>query len=282
MKIVRLMGGLGNQMFQYAFGKSLGKDVLYDISWFDEVKNKRNATQRIYELHNFNISTRFIKVKKEKILCPKFIRNTFNIPKYKNFIYEKSVNVFQPELLNKEGIFEGYFQTDKYFIDKREQIINDFTLKKPLNSINLTMLNEIKEQKNAVSLHVRRGDYVQNATVHFLCSSEYYQKAINLISTKVQNPYFFIFSDDIDWVKENLKLQNKHKIININNVNNGYLDLELMKNCKHNIIANSTFSWWGAWLNNNPNKIVIAPEKWHVNNQHGEWDTIPEKWIKIK
>lgn len=282
MQIVRLMGGLGNQMFQYAFGQVLGKDVLYDISWFDEVKTKKNATQRIYELDNFNADVKLVRIKKETNFYPKFIRNIFSIPKYKNFIYEQLINVFQPELLNKEGIFEGYFQTEKYFADKREQIIKDFSVKNPLNYENFNMLKEIKEQPNSISIHIRRGDYVKHSNVHFLCGVNYYEKAINLISTKVKNPYFFIFSDDTDWVKNNLNIKSSYKIVNINSANNGYLDLELMKNCKHNIIANSTFSWWGAWLNTNPDKIVIAPKKWHLDNQHGEWDTIPEHWIQIK
>jgi hypothetical protein len=137
---------------------------------------------------------------------------------------------------------------------------------------------------NSVSLHVRRGDYVANlkvAAIHGLCSKEYYASAIKFISKKVERPHFFVFSDDINWVENNFKINYPCTYINQNFSNESYNDLRLMSLCQHNIIANSSFSWWGAWLNCNSEKIVIAPKKWFANSDKRCDDLIPEKWVRL-
>ena len=142
------------------------------------------------------------------------------------------------------------------------------------------MLAQI-DKVNAVSLHVRRGDYLlaKNMSVLGVCGLDYYKKAIEYVAKNVKNPYFFLFSDDIPWVEENLKINYPYEIVDINNGKNSFYDLWLMKNCKHNIIANSSFSWWGAWLNENPNKIVVAPKKWM--NTIKKVEVCPKDWIRI-
>lgn len=143
------------------------------------------------------------------------------------------------------------------------------------------MQYEIKNS-NSVSLHIRRGDYValsKSKKGHALCPISYYKKAIENIAQKIHNPRFFIFSDDIQWVKENLAIKYNAEYIDFNR-DYPERDIILMKHCKHNIIANSSFSWWGAWLNENPNKIVIAPKRW-MNNLESSDDLIEPNWIKI-
>jgi len=134
---------------------------------------------------------------------------------------------------------------------------------------------------NSVSIHFRRGDYVTNPLTsqhHGVCSNKYYQDAISLLKSKISQPHFFLFSDEPEWLKTNVSLQEPFRIIDNNP---GYVDLYLMSNCKHNIIANSSFSWWGAWLNNNPDKIVIAPHKWFNEPGINTYDLIPETWIRL-
>lgn len=296
-KILKFNGGLGNQMFQYAFGCALADkfnvEAVFDFCYFDEVKECDNVTSRIYELEVFNLECK--KVEKsdlEKIKKPDFdskFKNTLakRFPKLYgiNYVREKHVSVFDKQIFNCPGYlyYEGYFQNEKYFKHLREALLKSFSLKAPYNELdenNQKVLNEILKT-NSVSLHVRRGDYATLNYVnkiHGLCSLDYYKKAIEHMAKKVKNPHFFLFSDDIEWVIKNLKLNYPFTVVDFNQ-EKGWLDMHLMKNCKHNIIANSSFSWWGAWLNENPEKIVIAPKKWNTKKQKS--DTIPKNWIKL-
>jgi len=185
-------------------------------------------------------------------------------------------------LTNRENIcIQGFFQTEKYFSNIRNQILTDFTITKPLNKNNQQILEKIIST-NSVSVHFRRGDYTKErvAKIFGTCSENYYKKAIKIIQNKSEkNITLFIFSDDIKWVKNNIKFDNKTFFVDVNSGKQGIYDLILMKNCKHNIIANSSFSWWGAWLNENLNKIVIAPTPWMENTENN--DLIPENWILV-
>ena len=280
MKVVRIIGGLGNQMFQYAFARAMGDDVKLDISAF------KDYTLRGYQLENFNIVQNYAdaptvqrltrRSHMPRILCRILGRST-----HPHIIRERTINVYQPDLLSRDGLFDGYFQSEKYFAHIRPQLLQEFSLRRPMDAANQEMLRRIQAQESPVSLHVRRGDYVNLSNVHFLCGPEYYRDAIDLIAARVKNPHFFLFSDDIDWVLENIKILHPFTPVDINSGDAGYFDMELMKHCHHNIIANSTFSWWGAWLNQNPGKIVVAPRKWHRDNQNKEWDIFPDEWIVI-
>lgn len=272
MIITNIYGGLGNQMFQYAIGRNLSMQkktsLIIDKSLFKK-----------YELRDFLLDKFNIKYLNGKtsfthrvIITNKYLRKLFSfLNKFSffqlNIFFEREEFVYNKEVETTKNIyFYGYWQSLEYFKDIRSQLIKDFTLKQELDFNNLKIKEEISNC-NSVSLHVRRGDYMKMKDAlngHGLCSLEYYNKAIKVITEKVVNPCFYVFSDDIDWVKDSLEISFPVKFIN-HNSRNPEKDLVLMKHCKHNITANSTFSWWAAWLNENPKKIVLMPEKW-MNN----------------
>lgn len=280
MKIVQLRGGLGNQMFQYAFGQLLGKETQYDASWFEYTKKNLKVTHRNYELNFFNIQPKILTKKQMR----KYKKNNkllffFGVETRLRKIIETPLNIYNPNFLNEEeGLFEGYFQCAQYYEPIRAKLLKDFVPKNEMSIKNKEILEQI-QSTNSVSLHVRRGDYLKLQHIHGLCDIVYYEKAIEHISNHIKEPHFFLFSDDIDWVKENLKINYPYTVIDINHNDNSPWDIWLMKHCKHNIIANSSFSWWGAWLNENPNKIVIAPKKWTTDGE--KTDIIPTIWKRI-
>ena len=280
MIIVRVTGGLGNQMFQYAMYKSLekkGKLVKLDSKSFYETKKEHNGyeLERIFDikpnkptkedLEKFdenNISTLF-KIKRKLFGDKKFVYDT------KEYVFNKDVYKLKNSYLN------GYWQSIKYFEGIENDIKKDFRFKNQLDNKNLEILNEI-ENSNSISIHIRRGDYMSPENYNMygcIATPTYYKKAIKVIEEKVENPTFFVFSNDMDWVKKNIQINSRVFYIDINSGNGSYKDMQLMSNCKHNIIANSSVSWWGAWLNENKNKIVIAPKKW-INREDVDSDKI--------
>jgi len=278
MITVKLIGGLGNQMFQYAIGRHLAEKnrtaLSLDISTLLK-RDEINYTPRNFELNVFNV--------KYSKLINKPSSSYFNKAYNKLFtstINEKGYNYDSQVLSNKGNIYlNGFWQTEQYFKDIEEIIRKDFTFKATPNAININHIKNINAA-NSVSIHFRRGDYITNSSAvdfHGICEPEYYQNAINEIKNKVTNPHFFIFSDDVEWVQENFIIDNA-TIISNNTASDAFEDMRLMAACKHNIIANSSFSWWAAWLNNNPDKIVIAPKRWLKNI---EIDIIPVSWTKI-
>ena len=248
---------------------------------------------RVYQLSHFCVDIQlaiqeeidYCLAKKRKGAGILSLISQYILKKQPRKIMDKRAVVFQAEFLEprNHAYYEGYFQSEKYFLHIRERLLREFKISTPPlhNSDNRRILDLILK-KNAISLHIRRGDYLtpKNTERHCLCSPSYYQNAIQYIIQRVENPHFFIFSDDISWVYDNFKISYPYTIVDVNDSYTGYYDLELMRNCKHNIIANSTFSWWGAWLNENPNKIVIAPQRWFMN-QEDEIDIIPSSWVKI-
>lgn len=280
MIIVRVTGGLGNQMFQYAMYKSLekkGKLVKLDSKSFYETKKEHNGyeLERIFDikpnkptkedLEKFdenNISTLF-KIKRKLFGDKKFVYDT------KEYVFNKDVYKLKNSYLN------GYWQSIKYFEGIENDIKKDFRFKNQLDNKNLEILNEI-ENSNSISIHIRRGDYMSPENYNMygcIATPTYYKKAIKVIEEKIENPTFFVFSNDMDWVKKNIQINSRVFYIDINSGNGSYKDMQLMSNCKHNIIANSSFSWWGAWLNENKNKIVVAPKKW-INREDVDSDKI--------
>lgn len=292
MIVVKLMGGIGNQMFQYATGRRVAKvngtKLNLDTTNFD--KNYPNTTSRNFLLKNFNINANIASkkeiryFKKYKKIHIRILGHIYNTLFANDLIYitEKSYG-FNPEILNlKDNIYlDGYWQSEKYFKDIRNILLQEFTTKNK-NEKYLMMLEKI-ETISAVSLHIRRGDYISNKKLvenYGVCNLDYYNKAIALITEKLKNPHFFIFSDDINWAKNNLKIKHEHVFVSGTNLES-HEELVLMSKCKHNIIANSSFSWWGAWLNENQGKIVIAPKKWFKNESWIPKDIIPETWITL-
>ena len=188
--------------------------------------------------------------------------------------------------MNKRGelYLDGYWQSEKYFKGAVEAIRRELIVQKELEGKNLEIAGMIKEVAQPVSIHIRRGDYVSDKKtnqVHGLCSLDYYESAINRLTETFSSPHFFVFSDDQNWVKENLKLNLPATYVDHNDAATNFEDLRLMSLCKHNIIANSSFSWWGAWLNADSEKVVIAPSKWFADNNMNSQDVCPEVWVRI-
>ena len=276
---VKLWGGLGNQMFQYALGRSLAlKNRTYlqlDLSEYQDKNEAADYISRNFELDLFNVN--YITESKENFIVTKILNYTSPV----KYVQENGY-VYDPSVLEKKGrlYLYGYWQCENYFKSIEDTIREDFTFKKQPNAANTQYLNQIAKV-NAVSIHFRRGDYVTVQTaVNFngICTVDYYKNAIAQIKSKVENPHFFVFSDDLSWVKENIDFKDPHTYVDGNSGEYSYEDMRLMAACKHNIIANSTFSWWGAWLNHNKDKVVVAPQNWFKTEKT---DIIPDNWIKI-
>lgn len=287
MIIVKIMGGLGNQMFQYAYAKALqekGCDVKIDISTFETYKLHGG-----YQLDKYNTNINIA----SKFEIGQFYKNDF-LSKilYKinlisrNITYVKSLR-YDNNLFNLEDktLIEGYFQSEKFFLDIREDLVAHFRIKNTLSDYGNKIKNKIDVSKNSCSLHIRRGDYVRNNDankVHGTCDLDYYENAMKKVETIDEDINYFVFSDDIDWVKKNLKIPN---VIYVESVEKRipHEDIYLMSLCQHNIIANSSFSWWGAWLNKYVDKIVIAPKRWFLDEKlfKESDDIVCESWIKI-
>lgn len=285
MKIVRVLGGLGNQMFQYAFYLALNKrfkNVKLDVSAFEN-----------YGLHNglelenvFNLT-----LNKASEFCIKLYdpacrtwgyRKLRRILQLKGAYYEEKEEFsFDQDIFSDPSsyLFWGYWQNENYFKDIECEIKKVFSFNHVLDKQNQDLLKKIA-QIESVSIHIRRGDYIGHDLLGGICTPVYYQNAINLIKQKVSNPVFFIFSNEIDWCKDNLDIADATYIYG-NTGHESYKDMLLMSACKHNIIANSSFSWWGAWLNANAKKIIIAPKKWTNNSKQTDYGICPNNWIKI-
>ncbi|AKM77821.1 MAG: Glycosyl transferase family 11 [Candidatus Wolfebacteria bacterium GW2011_GWE1_48_7] len=285
MIIIKLKGGLGNQMFQYACAKHLAErnnDILrLDLSWYDPGGIPASDTVRQYALSNFAISAQAATAEEVGRMCDSLIGRL--IKKIINKFRPITSYVFNPKILEQTGdvYMEGFFQSERYFKDIEFIVRNEFQLKDVMGRDAHAVLEDI-EQSNAVSLHVRRGDYVNNknaSAFHGICSPAYYRAAIDTILKRIDLPKFFVFSDDIEWVKEHIEIPNA-TYVSDGGIRD-YEELILMSKCKHAIIANSSFSWWGAWLNANPHKIVIAPRQWVSDSRVDTSDAVPSEWIRL-
>jgi hypothetical protein len=291
MIVTQLNGGLGNQLFQYAIARMLarnnGTHVVLDVSLYQSYKLRNYSLQyflfnkKIAKKHHLKLFGKISIANKTERIYYKLLRKIYT----PLTIAETSLayNTTITKTKNTNIYLEGYWQSEKYFADIRHQLLTDLTITVPLQGLNLTTATLI-QKTNAVALHIRRGDYVTNAhtlSVHGVCSLAYYERAIQHIINNVQNPKLFIFSDDMQWVKQNLKTTLPIHYIDNNDASTDYEDLRLMSLCKHNIIANSSFSWWGAWLNTNKNKIVIAPNNWFTSSELNSADIIPTTWIQL-
>ena len=292
MIVVKLMGGLGNQMFQYAAGRSLaqrtGSKLFMDLSWFDIAYT--TDTIREYELDCFGLPNSFKSVnsltlieKFEPTLKSRLYKVTKGLRKPYAIHFIEKDQTYNKAFESLEGnvYLDGWWQSQKYFKDIRSQLLKDFTNKKDPQGQNVDWLKSI-QSSNSISLHVRRGDYANNKNTksyHGLIGLDYYKAASSKIAKKVKDPHFFVFSDEPEWCKKNLKLDFPTTYISGNK--DGSEDLRLMKNCKHNIIANSSFSWWGAWLNRHPDKMVIAPKRWFSDPKANATDIVPAEWVRL-
>ena len=284
MITLELSGGLGNQMFQYALYlklKSMGLKVQTDTTFYDTKRAGRELQLCVFEGVDESELSRVRKNLFEKWIKPS--------------VYEDKICTYQPEVFdNKNVILRGYWQNERYFYDIAETIHKTYTFKDNLIDSSNRCLAEQIEKDKAVSIHIRRGDYVQvefEGVYGKICTTEYYRRAISYLVEKIPNAVFYFFSDDMEWVKRNISLMNNDgnnilipedniRYVDINHGDKSYLDMYLMSKCKYHIIANSTFSWWGAWLGNNTDKIVIAPDRWFQN--HECTDIICNDWVRIE
>ena len=279
---VVLRGGLGNQLFQYALARSLAiknnAHIMLDISDY------KNNPDRIFKLDHFFIQADVTASHRVATLAERIIDyiKPFHL---KRFIFERHSG-FDPAVLNaKHPVFlEGYWQNEKYFKDIRSELLQEARLKAPMGPAAQKIADAIITTPTSVSVHIRRGDYIRpgNKERYDTCTPEYYARAMQAISTKISPVHFFIFSDDIEWVKNNITFRDAVAVTYVSQ--SGIADYEalmLMSMCHHNIIANSSFSWWGAWLNTHDNKIIIAPQQWLHSDQYDTSDVVPKTWWKI-
>lgn len=286
MLIIQCTGGLGNQMFQYAFYRKLQLDdkiVALDISGFKDY-NLHNGfeLERVFGLSIITADNILIDKIKKSAYSSCILSKIYRKLKLLNcYIVQREFN-YQPKYgiisNNRTSYLEGYWQSEKYFEKYAHVIHSDFRFP-DLDITNQLFALQIQKTQS-VSVHIRMGDYVNHPLHGEICTIEYYQSAIEQIRLKIENPVFFIFSNDTEWCKQNLDISNAVYVTG-NVDKNSYRDMQLMSMCKHNIIANSSFSWWGAWLNNNSNKVVIAPSKWFNDESINTCDLLPESWIKI-
>ena len=253
--IIRLTGGLGNQLFQYTYGRSLSieknEELFLDTSWY------KGRISRYFMLDLYNVHAR-------------------------------KASWFR-RVLNKKEILQdldGSWHNEKFFKENEETIRKELTLKNPLSPHAQDFLKQI-QSTNSVSLHLRGGDYVRGnkSSYHGTCSREYYEEAVRRIRETNPDVHFFIFTDDLPWAREHIEFPTPHTIVSGNQSLPDEEELALMSACKHNIIANSTFSWWAAWLNPNKSKIIVAPKKWFAdetaNEKSGASGILRASWIQI-
>lgn len=292
MKIVNILGGLGNQMFQYALALALEKH-------FSELTEIRIDPRpfRGYPIHNGYELKRIFDVKipeatvreVTKIAYPFFNYRLWQLcrflPKRKTIKYEwKSMAYDERVFANTHDEYLiGYWQTERYFHAIRQSVLKAFAFPPfEVGSINANLEKEL-QQLHSVSIHIRRGDYLKISNTSGICTIDYYHKAISKLKKLITPDVYVIFSDDIEWCREQFgsAIGDKEIIfVNWNKGKDSYRDMQLMSLCKHNIIANSSFSWWGAWLNQNPDKIVIAPSRWMNSESWSE--IIPQDWMTIE
>jgi hypothetical protein len=290
MIYVYLTGGLGNQMFQYAAARALAEKaqskVCLDLLFLNSKQD--GVTKRKFELDALNINAEYASKSESDYIR----RSGSRYLKYLNIFHSQKISIIKETGFgyspivhkpNEDICLMGYWQSEKYFAGIKEIISKELSPKKEAHGKNKVMAEEISKV-NSVSLHIRRGDYVSNPltnSVHGVCGVDFYLNSIKYINEKVDMPHYFVFSDAMDWCRKNLNPNAPVTFVDHNLEDNSYEDMRLMTLCKHNIIANSSFSWWGAWLNRNPEKIIIAPRKWFNDNSKNTNDLLPEGWLRI-
>ena len=291
MVIVRLTGGLGNQMFQYAAGRALadrlGAELLLDTRAFDHALAFQAYTRRAYALSPFKLRATLaapVDLKNWPVWVVEIgMRLRFVRPLFRPWHFE-SLITYDPSVraLHEPVCLVGYWQSERYFIDIADRIRADFTLRQPLAGANARLL-ELARSDRSVGLHVRRGDFISlidAAQVHGLCSVDYYRRAISLVRNRCPGCRFLVFSDDPEWARAALPLDPSAVFVTGNDPSPEQ-DLALMSACKHHIIANSSFSWWAGWLGYSPDQIVIAPSPWYASPKLDARDLAVPRWQYI-
>ncbi len=291
MVICQLLGGLGNQLFQYAAGRALsirlGTSLKLDTSYY------KSDPARRYELGHLNIEAASLTPLYDKLfpLLPRRFALAKVLHKISPLLSTPLPNPmvllqdpetgFDKRFLSVRGnvVLKGFWLSERYFVLIADTLRRELIFRQPPDTQNQAVLREI-DATDAVALHVRRGDYVANAKFNAF-DITYYQRAIQAISQQISHPHFFIFSDDPGWTQANIRTKFPCTYVSHNTGRRNFEDLRLMSRCKHFIIANSTFSWWGAWLSAHTGKQVIAPRQWLTSNTESTRDLVPNSWFRL-
>lgn len=291
MILVSLNGGLGNQFFQYALGRRLalkhGVELRFDLSLLEA------NPARKYQLDKFQVQGQPVSMQElkrfyffERQHYLRFLDRKIQhaLPYYRRRVVREISTVFDNNVLKapRSAALDGYWQSEKYFQEIRPMLLDELRLKNPLDTLNQCLYHQIIST-NSISLHIRHGDYLSNPVAkqfHGVLPLKYYQRAMRILENIGSNPHYFVFSDDIPWARTHLSAANV-TFVEHNSCQGDYYDLVLMSACKRHIIANSSFSWWAAWLCASPEKIVIAPEKWFNDATMNSEDILPPEWMRI-
>ena len=272
------MGGMGNQMFQYALGRSLSikynTDLKIDLSFLKRKDFGSGFIYRDYDLDIFNVHEDFE-------VNP--IGNTLGVSEPYFHFSQELIDAIDKSSVGNNFILNGYWQSPKYFNDIESIIRKDFEFKSKVKDSDDVEIKDMYDKIhgcNSVMINVRRTDYL-NSNFHGIMGNDYIMNGVELIKSKITDTHFFIFSDDIEWCKDNIKLDNSTFVDHRYKGDKFSYYLQLMTTCKHFIIPNSTFAWWAVWLNNDEGKIVISPEKWFTDPNINTRDIIPSDWIRI-
>jgi hypothetical protein len=294
MVIVRTHGGLGNQLFQYAAGRRVS--VLKDVPLkLDCARLARGV--RLYGLDHFRIAATVATSEEVCSLlrggpssCGRLSRAIFRttqkcLPPERRVVIRERHHHCAADLARASGhnYLIGYWQSERYFADIADTLRAELQFVEEPDAVNRSLLDAIASGE-AVSLHIRRGDYVSDPRIMRLfgvCSVEYYQRALEAVAGRVQNPHVFVFSDDIPWAKANINFGCPTTFVDHNDPDHAHEDLRLMSRCRHHILANSSFGWWGAWLAEWPGQVVVAPRQWFVSEKHNPQDIVPERWLRV-
>ena len=288
--IVRIFQGPGNQMFQLAYGLAasmrMNTSLKLDLSWF-----RKNSGHRAYILDHFKHDLPIATdedIRRAKVCYAETrVRLTANqlcnwvAPRHKKSVVVERLDDYDSPLLypNPKAYITGYFTSESFFQSHENLVRSTLTYTKPLSNLSKAVQNDMRKG-GAVALSVRRGDFVNNP-LHDVCGLDYFERAISWMENRFENLHFYVFSDDLPWVSENLKLPRNKTIMDFNSPN--YMeDLFLMTQCSHHIIPNSTFSWWGAWLANDPNQTVIAPKRWLGGSNVYYDHVVPNRWVQLE
>lgn len=289
--VVKVNGGLGNQMFQYAMGRALsvrsGSDLLLDMRFYAQTGEHTHRCFELDLLHthftvaNPELLEAFAPLRaknRARALLERWFRSSPMHVVETGFPFNAHVTAIRNDVY-----LDGHWQSEKYFLDQEAIIREDFRFRSPLSPLSGQTLSQIRAEKTATSIHVRRGDYVHQAAAsafHGICPPGYYKKAMEHLQRVACPSRYFVFSDDMDWVKHNLEFDLPVTFVDHNRGKDSWQDMQLISACKNHIIANSSFSWWGAWLATGQ-KQVVAPLQWFRASGPDTRDLIPGNWLRL-
>lgn len=289
MVISKITSGLGNQLFQYALGRHLAlqsnTSLWFDLRYFHQ--EYATDTPRKFKLDRFNVCYHLLDAspwlyasKATGLLPQRSLRPLIDTRHEAHFH-------FDPSVIRQAAPFTilwGFWQSEKYFADSAPQIRKELTFNRPLSETFRTYQRQILQADIPISVHIRRGDYVTHpefSQSFGFVGLDYYQKALIHLKNLFPSATLFFFSDDPAWVQANIATDQKHVFLQSTGADADVDDLQLMSICHHHVIANSSFSWWGAWLNPQPDKVVIAPQRWFANKPWNTKDLLPPGWLRL-